>query len=134
MMGGGPISPDEKPSIKISPHLELQPPLSRRGIGPGLILVLDHYALLEQSEKHLDPPPLTKWAEEGFAVAQILVPGKTEDGGEFPLEKAIEALKDLKECDVEGGFGMICIATLSFPSSLYGREELLGGDERNGMT
>jgi carboxymethylenebutenolidase len=33
--------------------------------------VLDHYALMERSEKHLDPPPLQKWAEEGFAVVQV---------------------------------------------------------------
>jgi hypothetical protein len=45
----------------ISPHITLQAPLSRRGKGPGLILVLDHYALIEKSEKHLDPPPLQKW-------------------------------------------------------------------------
>jgi hypothetical protein len=34
-------------------------------------LVLDHYALIERSETHLDPPPLQKWAEEGFAVVQV---------------------------------------------------------------
>jgi carboxymethylenebutenolidase len=45
----------------ISPHITIQAPLSRRGKGPGLILVLDHYALIEKSEKHLDPPPLQKW-------------------------------------------------------------------------
>jgi carboxymethylenebutenolidase len=70
--------------------------------------VLDHYALTEKSEKHLDPPPLQKWAEEGFAVAQVLVPGKAEDGGEFPLEKALEALKGCKGCDFGEGVGMIC--------------------------
>lgn len=77
-MGGAPItplSPSTPPSYpaprKISPHLTLQPPLSRRGRGPGLILVLDHYARIGKSDKHLDPPPLQKWAEEGFAVAQV---------------------------------------------------------------
>ena len=116
-MGGGPIAPEEKRAFNISPHLKLQPPLSRRGTGPGLILVLDHYALLEQSEKHLDPPPLTKWAEEGYAVAQILVPGNTDDGGEFPLERAIEGLRGLKECETEHGFGLICMM-FSFSSIL----------------
>jgi carboxymethylenebutenolidase len=56
---------------RISPHVTLQAPLSRRGRGPGLVLVLDHYAAIEASEKHLDPPPLQKWAEEGFAVVQV---------------------------------------------------------------
>ena len=70
--------------------------------------MLDHYALIEKSEKHLDPPPLQKWAEEGFAVAQVLVPGKVDDGGEFPLEKALEALKGCEGCDFEEGVGLIC--------------------------
>lgn len=96
------------PPQHISPHLTLQPPLSRRGRGPGLILVADHYALLEKSEKSLDPPPLIKWAEEGYAVVQIQVPGKVEDGGEFPLQKAIEVLRGCEGCDDKEGFGLIC--------------------------
>lgn len=96
------------PPQRISPHLTLQPPLTRRGHGPGLILVLDHYASVEQSENNLDPPPLVKWAEEGFAVAQVMVPGKVDEGGEFPLERAIEVLRACKECDAKEGFGLIC--------------------------
>jgi carboxymethylenebutenolidase len=64
-----PSAPPSYPEPQIiSPHITLQAPLSRRGKGPGLILVLDHYALIEKSEKHLDPPPLQKWAEEGNKV------------------------------------------------------------------
>ncbi|KAJ4287257.1 hypothetical protein N0V90_012655 [Kalmusia sp. IMI 367209] len=95
------------PPQQISPHLTLQPPLSRRGVGPGLILVADHYARLEASEKSLDPPPLQKWAEEGFAVVQIQVPGKVEDGGEFPLDRAIELLKGCEQCLWGEGVGLI---------------------------
>ncbi|ORY01987.1 hypothetical protein BCR34DRAFT_493488 [Clohesyomyces aquaticus] len=94
--------PDAKP-IEISPHLTLQPPLSRRGRGPGLILVLDHYALLQKSKANLDPPPLQKWAEEGYAVAQVLVPGKPD---EFPLARAVEELRKLEGCEGDG-FGLI---------------------------
>lgn len=84
IMGGAPVTPPLPPPSssaphlpsypapqEISSHLTLQAPLSRRGHGPGLVLVLDHYALIEKSEKHLDPPPLQKWAEEGFCVAQV---------------------------------------------------------------
>ncbi|KAH8733006.1 hypothetical protein GQ44DRAFT_745239 [Phaeosphaeriaceae sp. PMI808] len=92
---------------QISPHITLQPPLSRRGTGPGLILVLDHYALTEQSEKHLDPPPLQKWAEEGFAVVQLLVPGNPEEGGEFPLKRVLDVLKGCEGCEFEKGVGLI---------------------------
>lgn len=103
------VAPASYPTPQqISPHLLLQPPLSRRGNGPGLILILDHYALVEESEKHLDPPPLQKWAEEGFAVVQLLVPGKVEDGGEFPLDRALETLKSCEGCDYGQGVGVVC--------------------------
>lgn len=64
----------------VAPHITFQAPLSRRGHGPGLIIVADHYAALDKSDTSLDPPPLVKWAEEGFAVALVLVPGRV---GEF---------------------------------------------------
>ena len=113
-----PPPPQALPQVSFQPHIYPQPqqisaqvtlqsPLSRRGHGPGLILVVDHYALLEASEKHLDPPPLVKWAEEGFAVCQVMVPGKVGDGGEFPLEKAMEALRGCAGCD-RAKFGVIC--------------------------
>jgi hypothetical protein len=108
----------------VSPHITLQAPLSRRGKGPGLILVLDHYALIEKSEKHLDPPPLQKFAEEGFAVVQLLVPGKVEDGGEFPLQKVLEVLKGCDACEFEKGVGMICKCYVS-ASRLYTTSKLV---------
>lgn len=71
-------------------------------------MVLDTSALIEKSEKHLDPPPLQKWAEEGFAVVQLVVPGKVEDGGEFPLKKALQILKGCEACEFDKGVGLIC--------------------------
>ena len=78
-MGGAPITPPPERGApvsypepqQVSPHILFQAPLSQRGRGPGLILVLDHYALLTESEKNWDLPPLRKWAEEGFAVVQV---------------------------------------------------------------
>lgn len=94
--------------MQISSHITLQAPLSRRGHGPGLVLVLDHYAPLNKSDKNLDPPPMQKWAEEGYAIAQILVPAKPdEDGTEFPIEKAMKALMQMPECDFRDGIGVI---------------------------
>ncbi|KAH8629757.1 NTF2-like protein [Alternaria alternata] len=118
-MGEAPITPPSSSSQRappplprtISPSITLQPPLSRRGKGPGLVLVLDHYAAREAKDGCLDPPPLQKWAEEGFAVVQLLVPGKVEDGGEFPLHKALEALKNCKGCEFSSGVGLICLST-----------------------
>ena len=111
-----PVVPDAPPT-QISPHITLQTPLSRRGKGPGLVLVADHYALLEKSEKSLDPPPLVKWAEEGYAVVQVLVPAKVEeDGDEFPLKKAVEVLKGCEGCVFGEGVGLICAFFFFFNS------------------
>jgi carboxymethylenebutenolidase len=100
-------APPVRPPIILTPDITLQSPLSRRGHGPGLVLVVDHYAALDESATNLDPPPLQKWAEEGFAVAQIKVPGRVGEGGEFPLERALEALKGLEGFD-GGDVGLVC--------------------------
>jgi carboxymethylenebutenolidase len=92
----------------VSPQITLQAPLSRHGKGPGLILVVNHAAEIEKSDQHLDPPPLQKWAEEGFAVVQLVVPGKVEDGGEFPVKRALELLKNCEGCEFDKGVGLIC--------------------------
>ncbi|KAG9123511.1 hypothetical protein FRC07_014844 [Ceratobasidium sp. 392] len=59
-----------------------QPPLTHKTRGPGLILVL--YAQYSNTKpqdglRQLDPPPVQKWAEEGFCVLEIIVPGGRED-------------------------------------------------------
>jgi hypothetical protein len=79
IMGGAPVTPPSSLSLAapppqprtISSGITLQAPLSRRGRGPGLVLVLDHYAATDGKEGCLDPPPMQKWAEEGFAVVQV---------------------------------------------------------------
>ncbi|KAF2707616.1 hypothetical protein K504DRAFT_410084 [Pleomassaria siparia CBS 279.74] len=88
-----------RPPIILTTDITLQSPLSRRGHGPGLILVVNHYAATQNSETCVDPAPLQKWAEEGFAVAQVKVPGRVGEGGEFPLQRALEGLRGLEGFD-----------------------------------
>ena len=79
IMGDAPVTPPSSSPAQAPPpqpqiitsDITLQAPLSRRGKGPGLVLVLNHYAAREAKEGCLDPPPLKKWAEEGFAVVQV---------------------------------------------------------------
>ncbi|CAN9353954.1 unnamed protein product [Alternaria alternata] len=86
-MGEAPITPPSSSSQRappplprtISPSITLQPPLSRRGKGPGLVLVLDHYAAREAKDGCLDPPPLQKWAEEGTPYYVEEAAGSTPD-------------------------------------------------------
>lgn len=88
-------------------NLTVAPPLSRRGHGPGLLLLVDAELDLRKHEKTLDPPPLHKWAEEGFAVAQLRIAksesGQIRDG----LRSALSELARLPTCDQVDKIGII---------------------------
>lgn len=88
----------------------LQPPLSRCGQGPGLILLRPaSYAGYQQQNTSLDPEPLQKWAEESFAVAQITLDvDLSGDKSALPhlIQEAQDGLTALSECTQEQ-FGLI---------------------------
>jgi len=44
-----------------------------------------------------------------LTVSQLLVPGKAD--GEFPLQKALEILKNCEQCEFGNGVGLICAST-----------------------
>lgn len=102
-----------KPRIQITPEITVQPPLSRRGTGPGLILVVPSDLDLGPHEQTLDPPPLQKWAEESFAVAQIILPVASDGArpGDISdrITTAVEALGNLPDycCSPSGKVGVI---------------------------
>ncbi|CRL25915.1 unnamed protein product [Penicillium camemberti] len=108
------------PRVTLAPNVTLQPPLSRRGHGPGLIVIDPGYDLpyipsAELPSTTLDPVPQYKWAEEGYAVLRIAA-RKTSEPGDWSLEagfldKAIESLKSLEECDVKDKFGILLYGT-----------------------
>lgn len=100
--------PSAKP-FNVSNDIVIQPPLSRRGNGPGLLLLVPEGLDLNGSSKTLDPPPLQKWAEEGWAVAQLTISeGSSGDGLRIQLKEALKALSDLKDCDSIEKTGLIC--------------------------
>ena len=91
----------------ISETVVIQSPLSRRGLGPGLIVLLPNDLDLNGHEKTLDPPPLQKWAEEGYAVARILV--KSDKSAiKDDLNLACDHLLALGGCQPKGNLGVIC--------------------------
>jgi carboxymethylenebutenolidase len=62
--------------LTVADGLAMQPPLTRRGTGPGLIVFIPPDSTLNLSSKSgddrpLDPAPIQKWAEEGFAVVGV---------------------------------------------------------------
>lgn len=92
-------------AVELSANVILQPPLSRCGRGPGLVLLRPaSYAGCQQQNTSLDPEPLQKWAEESFAVVQItldigLSGEKTVGALQGLLQEAQDGLTALPECD-----------------------------------
>lgn len=103
------------PKLTLASNITLQPPLSRRGHGPGLIIVDPGYDLpdfpsAEPPSTTLDPAPQYKWAEEGYAVVRITIKPLAADGDvqlSSALEQSIQALNDLTECDTKGQFALL---------------------------
>ncbi|KAL3417121.1 lea domain protein [Phlyctema vagabunda] len=95
--------------IRLASNVTLQPPLSRRGRGPGLLIFLPSHYLpgTQTSQKSLDPEPLQKWAEEGYCVVEIrtgqLNSSTFEDTAAWAevdiVEKSLEALKNSLQFD-----------------------------------
>jgi hypothetical protein len=99
------------PAVDLSPYVTIQPPLSRCGHGPGLLLIRPHcYATCQEQNKSLDPEPLKKWAEESFTVAQVTLDDKSTSDKSALRElilKAEQGLAERPECDTKEKVGLI---------------------------
>ena len=101
------------PITQLASNCRLQRPLSRRGHGPGLlILTAPHTA--STNNKTLDPEPIQKWAEEGFAVIEVTIyddeddnTGKWQWNVDNCVAKAIATFAALPECSEKHKFGMV---------------------------
>ncbi|KAG0161654.1 hypothetical protein PDIDSM_5329 [Penicillium digitatum] len=97
--------------VDLSPYVIIQPPLSRCGHGPGLIIIRPLcYATCQRDNKTLDPEPLKKWAEESFTVAQITVDEKSvidRSSVRELLQEAERGLIERLECDAKEKVGLI---------------------------
>ncbi|KAI8958327.1 carboxymethylenebutenolidase [Daldinia sp. FL1419] len=95
--------------------LMVQVPLSRKGSGPGLLLLVDAELDLRKHDKTLDPPPLYKWAEEGFAVAQFKVTKPSERLLHDGIREALSALRTMPSCDQIRNIGIITYMSVLKP-------------------
>ncbi|KAI0968461.1 hypothetical protein F4678DRAFT_464528 [Xylaria arbuscula] len=114
-----PVPLPSAPIIQLTSNVTLQPPLTRRGYGPGLLIITPGDPLppsvpQESSNepdnrkiKTLDPSPQKKWAEEGYAVVKISFNRNEGEDIATALEQAIEALEKLETCNVKDRFGLI---------------------------
>ncbi|KAL1847976.1 hypothetical protein VTK73DRAFT_10221 [Phialemonium thermophilum] len=109
--------PPPLPSIQfqeLGPGIALLLPLSRRGQGPGLII------LVPGGEEQLTiadgvPSPLIKWAEEGYAVVEIQQ--RALEAVDAALKKAVESLSRCGKCDSDKYGGKIGL--VSYDPSLW---------------
>ncbi|KAI1087927.1 hypothetical protein F5B19DRAFT_496892 [Rostrohypoxylon terebratum] len=99
-------------------RLTIMPPLSRRGHGPGLLLLVDEKLDLGRNKKTLDPPPLIKWAEEGFAVVQLRATTSEGDLIRGGLCSALSELSRLSSCDQTKRIGIIIYLPVVEPTVL----------------
>ncbi|KAK4180658.1 hypothetical protein QBC36DRAFT_319792 [Triangularia setosa] len=90
----------------VYPSIKIQTPLSRRGTGPGLLIVSGRNikdSLADDAvTQTLDPQPRKKWAEEGYTVADVRVDNVLSPQRVWEIKKqlveAVETLRGVKEC------------------------------------
>ncbi|KAM0234975.1 hypothetical protein ACHAP5_009879 [Fusarium lateritium] len=115
------------PSIKLevlSPGLSLLWPLSRRGYGPGLIILSatsdDPVAFYDGA-----PSSMVKWAEEGYAVVQIEAAAFEGKESEVVLREAIEALRQCDKCELNENVGLVAYEPLLWNLAASGIDQVV---------
>ncbi|KAJ5948563.1 hypothetical protein N7454_001870 [Penicillium verhagenii] len=104
-----PLPPLPKPQLEqLLPGVSLVLPLSRRGTGPGLILVLPDLRRSILSIENGIPSPVIKWAEESYIVAAIdeSVFESSKQGGEL-LDEVARTLNKNRLCDIKDQVALI---------------------------
>ncbi|KAH8807951.1 hypothetical protein F5884DRAFT_350033 [Xylogone sp. PMI_703] len=97
------------PKLKeLLPDVSLLPPLSRRGSGPGLIILVPKLSVSSLTIENGIPSPLMKWAEESFVVVEIQESALVDQkNAQKLLSYAVEALSTCEQCEPKGKIGLI---------------------------
>lgn len=97
---------------EITPGVSLLGPLSRRGTGPGvLILTPDFQDSLAIKEGV--PAPMLKWAEEGYTVVEVQARALMGTGGKQSppllalIQSALDALRGYEKCEPKDKVGLV---------------------------
>lgn len=90
---------------ELIPGVSLLRPLSRRGTGPGMIILTSDY---EDSLaiKEGVPSPLVKWAEEGYAVVEVQARA-LQTGKGHVIKTAVEGLEGCDKCEPKDKIGLV---------------------------
>ncbi|CAK7203040.1 hypothetical protein SEUCBS139899_005769 [Sporothrix eucalyptigena] len=112
-----PPKPLPQPQLReIRNGLFVLPPLSRRGHGPGVIILAPDSPALTRIDDAGVPSPMMKWAEEGYAVAEIQLRALGEEDEETALQDAVRALDAEDTVDTKGKY-----AILSYIPAIWNR-------------
>lgn len=104
--------PAPLPSAKLQvlkPGISLQPPLTRLGVGPGIILLTTQDVYDEQVTQRDDAPTaVLKWAEEGYTVFQVSVAAVQFSNVTNIFEDAMKAFEQCEACQPKNKIGLVC--------------------------
>jgi carboxymethylenebutenolidase len=97
------------PSLKrLAPGVILSQPLSRKGSGPGLIVIVPQSGASGDSTLRIEngvPSPLMKWGEESYTVVELLEEAFLE--GKDPISLAVSELSKAEKCEPKNAIGVI---------------------------
>lgn len=98
--------------VSVVEGITVLPPLTRRGHGPGLIILQD------DSENHLEiiqgvPSALIKWSEEGYVVAEIQAKAFQRGANEV-LADALASIKKCPEFESGAKIGLVGTCSLIY--------------------
>lgn len=105
----------------LKPGVSLQPPLTRLGSGPGLILfTTDDIYDEEVTQRDDAPTAVLKWAEEGYTVVQISAAAVGSSKIENLLTEAVKAIERCDACQPKDKAGVVCKYKSSHNFTLHG--------------
>ena len=113
------------PAVKqtvLGDGLSLLLPLSRRGTGPGMIVLVPDEP---EDDPHRSiairngvPWPMIKWAEESYAVVEVQASALTAGSAATVLSGAIRALEECAQCQPKNVVGVVG-TSVSLSLSIY---------------
>lgn len=105
---------------QIAPGVTLSRPLSRRGYGPGLIVIVPSTGVAGPNALAVQdgvPSPMMKWAEESFVVVEIVE--SALEGSQNPIVLALGAIA-ASDATKPANSGVVLIGAFPFIFAPYG--------------
>jgi carboxymethylenebutenolidase len=93
---------------QITPNLAIQAPLGSDAHGPGVVLISPASLFTDLTQGRLITTVLTKWAQEGYTVAHLILSKNWSDLRiRDELREATEALSMHPRCSGKCSYGVI---------------------------